>query len=120
MTFVLPSLRPVWLSPRIAGAFRTDRPCPDSVLASAGYEEPSLVFLAGTGTVLTDGRGAAEWLGSHRKCGIAAVTERERAAFLSAAARAGLRLRPGNSLEGINYSKGKRVAIRLYTVAATR
>ncbi len=117
MTFVLPSLTPVWLSPAIAKAFRAGRPCPGSVLASAGFEEPSLVFLAGTRTVLTDGAGAADYLASHPKCGIAAVSDRERPAFLAAAGKYGLRLRPGDAVEGINYSKGHRLAIRLYTVA---
>ena len=44
---VLPGLQTIWLSPRIAAAVRSLRPCPDSVLASASYAEPSLVYLAG-------------------------------------------------------------------------
>ena len=120
MTFVLPSLTPVWLSPRIARAYAADRPCPGSVLASAGYEEPSLVFLAGTKTLLTDGAGAADWLGRHEKCGIAAVTDQEEPSFLAAARKAGVGLRRRGSVEGINYSKGRRLKIRFYTAAGAR
>ncbi len=116
-TFVLPSLTPVWLSPAIARAYRAERPCPGSVLVSAGYGEPSLVFLAGTGTVLTDGAGAAERLGGHPACGIAAVTDREEPAFLAAAKKAGLALHAGGRIDGINYSKGHRLTIRFYTAA---
>ena len=44
---IAPALTPMWLSPRIMDAVREYRPCENSVLASAGYHEPSLVFMAG-------------------------------------------------------------------------
>lgn len=114
-TFVIPSLTPVWLSPAIAQAFRAERPCPDSVLASAGYTEPSLVFLAGTDTVLTTGPGAADYLADHAACGIAAVTDRVAAGFLAGVRSHDLKVKPVATIEGINYSKGKRLAVTLYT-----
>jgi 4-amino-4-deoxy-L-arabinose transferase-like glycosyltransferase len=52
----------IWPSPRLAAAARAAAPCPDPALASAGYHEPSLVFLTRTDTRLTDGPGAAEFL----------------------------------------------------------
>ena len=66
--------------PPIARAFEANRPCPDSVLASAGYVEPSLVFLTATNTLLTDGAGAAKHLKSSA-CAVAAVEANEAAAF---------------------------------------
>jgi 4-amino-4-deoxy-L-arabinose transferase-like glycosyltransferase len=118
MTFVVPSLTPVWLSPAITRAYEAHRPCPDSRLASAGYNEPSLVFLAGTDTFLTDGTGAADYLVSHRACGIAAVTDREKKDFLSALSAHGAAAHPVDSIHGINYSKGRRLTVTLYTLAA--
>ncbi|HET7412440.1 MAG TPA: glycosyltransferase family 39 protein [Pararhizobium sp.] len=117
MTFVVPSLTPVWLSPAITRAYEAHRPCPDSRLASAGYNEPSLVFLAGTDTFLTDGTGAADYLVSHRACGIAAVTNREKKDFLSALSAHGAAAQPVETIHGINYSKGRRLAITFYTLA---
>ena len=39
-----------------------DAPCQHPLAASAGYEEPSLVFLTGTATRFTDAEGAADFL----------------------------------------------------------
>ena len=69
---VLPQLDALWPGRQIAQAFRDNRPCPDSVLASAGYIEPSLVFLTATDTLLTDGAGAARHLKASA-CAVAAV-----------------------------------------------
>ena len=117
MTFVLPSLTPIWLSPAIDKAFKAVRPCPDSVLASAGFEEPSLVFLAGTGTVLTDGAGAADYLKSHARCGVAAVTKDEAASFDKRLGQIGISAVSRDAIKGINYSKGKRLDVEIFTVA---
>ena len=48
-------------APTLARILR-DSGCAHPVAAAAGYHEPSLVFLAGTATRLTDGAGAAEFL----------------------------------------------------------
>src|SRR6185503_14011351 len=51
---VLPNTNPMWPkgglfpSREIARVFEANRPCPDSTLVSAGFEEPSLVFLTNT------------------------------------------------------------------------
>lgn len=70
----IPRLSEIWLSPRLAEASRELAPCPQPILSSAGYHEPSLVFLAGTGTVLTDGVGAAHFL-QGEGCRLALVEE---------------------------------------------
>ena len=46
----LPALETVFPSPRIAALAAPWMPCASGPLISAGYREPSLVFLAGTGT----------------------------------------------------------------------
>jgi 4-amino-4-deoxy-L-arabinose transferase-like glycosyltransferase len=111
---VLPGLGPLWLSPRIAAAVEANRSCPGTVLASAGFSEPSLVFLAGTGTVLTQGEGAARHLLGDPACALAAVEARERPAFDAALAAAGRSAEPLASVAGINYSKGDRLELTLF------
>ena len=81
---VLPPLKPLWLSPEIAERFEQLKPCATSRLVSAGYAEPSLVFLAGTETKLTNGKGAAELLAADPACAIAVVTAAETKRFLAA------------------------------------
>ena len=109
---VLPAIDGVWISRQAARTVAAVRPCADSVVASAGYSEPSLVFLLGTGTRLTHGTGAAAHLTANPACGLALVTGREEAEF-----RAGL-----NGMEplqlgrftGFNYNTGKRLTLTLY------
>jgi hypothetical protein len=86
--------------------------------ASAGYEEPSLVFLAGTKTHLTDAAGAADFLlaGS---CRFAFVEARQQRAFALRAEAIGLRYGRGPLIEGYDISIGKPVTIAVFeTVSA--
>ena len=81
--YQLPRLRTIWISPRIAEAVARARPCAATTVASTPYTEPSLVFLLGTGTVLTDAQGAAEHLLRDPACGLALVGADQRDAFLA-------------------------------------
>ncbi|MCA0275374.1 MAG: glycosyltransferase family 39 protein [Proteobacteria bacterium] len=116
-TKVLPPLKPVWLSPEIAQRFEKLKPCPTSRLISAGYGEPSLVFLAGTQTLLTDGAGAAAALTADPACGIAVVGAAESQHFLAAIPGGADALKEIGSIEGMNYSKGEPRALTFYTLA---
>lgn len=116
-TKVLPPLKPVWLSPEIAQRFEKLKPCPTSRLISAGYGEPSLVFLAGTRTLLTDGAGAAAALTADPACGIAVVGAAESQHFLAAVPGGADALKEIGSIEGMNYSKGEPRALTFYTLA---
>lgn len=114
---VLPPLKPVWLSPQIVERFEQLKPCPASKLVSAGYAEPSLVFLAGTETELTNGKGAAEALAADPACAIAVVTSEESKRFVAAVPGGGAALKELGSIEGMNYSKGEPRALTFYTLA---
>jgi 4-amino-4-deoxy-L-arabinose transferase-like glycosyltransferase len=111
---IAPSLSPMWLSPRIMAAVSADRPCPDSVLAAAGYHEPSLVFLAGTDTVLTDTEGAARHLLADPACALALVPAADEAALKAALAGGGRNAVRLAEIDGINYSGGDRLALALF------
>jgi 4-amino-4-deoxy-L-arabinose transferase-like glycosyltransferase len=114
---VLPALQTVWLSPRIAAAVRTLRPCPDSVLASASYAEPSLVYLAGRDTRFIGPAQAAEFLHDQPACGLALVDAKDSAAFLDRARALGLAPLALARIDGINYSSGRRLALTLYAAS---
>ena len=108
---IVPGLTPMWLSPRIAATFEKHRPCGDSVLISAGYHEPSLVFLAGTQTKLVNGRQAARALMRDKSCGIAVVTNEEMERFVSALPQGLGSVAELARLDGVNYSKGDRLEL---------
>ncbi|CAN7361624.1 glycosyltransferase family 39 protein [Phyllobacterium sp. LjRoot231] len=111
---VVPALTPIWLSPAIANAFNAAKQCDNSVLASASYAEPSLVFLAGTPTILTDGAGAAKHLVDDPACAISAVDEREHDAFIKGLPQGEKSVAVIATVSGINYSKGRKTTITLY------
>ena len=71
---VLPSLTTLFPSAEIARALR-NVVCVGPKAAAAGYHEPSLVFMTGTSTLLTDGSGAADFL-KQGSCRFALVEQR--------------------------------------------
>ena len=90
-----------------------DSGCPSGTAAAAGYEEPSLVFLAGTDTQLTDGAGAAEFLRGG-PCRFAFVEARQEKSFVQRAEAIGLRYSAGPRIEGFNVSSGRPIVIAVY------
>lgn len=114
----LPSLRPVFPSVHLARALRTVV-CVAPKAAAAGYHEPSLVFMAGTSTQLTDGAGAADFLGQG-SCRFALVEYRQERQFAQRADAIGLRYNMFTRIEGYNYSQGKAVSIAVYRSEGTQ
>ena len=92
-------------APTLARVLR-DSGCAQPVAAAAGYHEPSLVFLAGTATRLTDGAGAAEFLRGG-ECRFAFVEARQERSFAQRAEAIGLRYTRGPRIEAINISNGQ-------------
>lgn len=113
---ILPSIDSMWLSRRVVEAMETIRPCPTSVLASVRFHEPSLVFLAGTSTFLTNAAGAAAHLKADAACALALVPAEDDAAFKSAlgSGRVPVAL---TAIDGLNYSSGDHLSMTLYRVA---
>lgn len=105
------------VSPRVAELARERGGwTPGTPIVSAGYHEPSLVFLTETAIELApDGKAAARYLADHPE-GVALIEEKELDAFLREAAAIGLKPERKWTLSGFNYSRGKRVAISIYRV----
>ena len=116
--YQLPHLRAIWISPRVAEAVARVRPCPATIVASTPYTEPSLVFLLGTGTVLTDVPGAARHLLQDPDCALALVGADQREAFLGLMKDAGFTPAELDRISGLNYSTGKRLELILYGTPA--
>jgi 4-amino-4-deoxy-L-arabinose transferase-like glycosyltransferase len=115
---VAPRLDRLWVSPRAATAAKELARPGDPPPALAGYVEPSLVFLLGTETRQTDGRGAAE-VGTAQG-GLALVEDRERSSFLAHLAELDGDAAEVGSVSGFNYSRGRPVHIRIYRVTPVR
>ena len=113
--WVGPHLGQLWVSPRAAAAERALTRPDDPPPALAGYVEPSLVFLLGTETLQTNGRGAAE--AGAAQGGLALVEDREGGAFKARLAELDADATEVGAVDGFNYSRGRKVHIRIYRVA---
>jgi 4-amino-4-deoxy-L-arabinose transferase-like glycosyltransferase len=83
------------------------------LVAAAGYQEPSLIFLVGTDTLNTDGAGAADFL-YPGGCRVAVVEKSQERAFGQRADAIGLRYTRGARIEGVDYAIGRNVSIALF------
>jgi 4-amino-4-deoxy-L-arabinose transferase-like glycosyltransferase len=111
----LPRLPSLWPSAGVAALVsQATASCPTSDIASAGYREPSLVFLLGTDTLLTTPEGAARHLTGGGPCALALVEAREAPAFLAALPEVDPPVPEIGTVSGFNYSNGRFVELTLY------
>jgi hypothetical protein len=108
----MPLLTRLFPSVALAEAVR-QADCRQPVAAAAGFHEPSLAFLAGTSTMLTDGSGAADFLAAGG-CRLALVESRSEADFRKRAQDIRLRYLESRRIEGFNYSNGRAVTVTVY------
>jgi len=113
-----PSLPALFPSAMVADELRTTD-CPQPrVVSTYAYQEPSLVFLLGTGTRFTDGAGAADFLRGG-PCHFALVDQRSERGFAQRADASGLRYSLIQRIEGYNISVGKPIALTVFRSQAT-
>lgn len=112
---ILPSLDALWLSRGAAGLIARLGAAGRPVI-TAGYAEPSLIFLLGTETKFASPDAAASAL-SGTPSRLALVSDREAAAFRAALAKSGTAATALGQVEGLNYSNGRRMTLTLYGVA---
>jgi len=113
---IMPHADGLWLSRSVARAVERCRGSasdPGPVIAAAGYHEPSLVFLCGTGTKLVGAREAALFLRRNPK-GLALVREKLDGEFHKAISDPSGAVKLLERIKGINYTKGKWMTLNLY------
>jgi len=109
---IVPSLRPLFPSATLARVLASDA-CDDKVIAAAGYQEPSLVFLLGTSVRLTDGAGAADVL-REGYCRFAVIEAREQRGFVQRAEKIGLLYASFARVDGVNINNGRALSLAVY------
>jgi 4-amino-4-deoxy-L-arabinose transferase-like glycosyltransferase len=114
---VIPALTPLFPSAEIARALR-NVVCVGPKAAAAGFQEPSLVFMTDTSTLLTDGSGAADFL-NQGSCRFALVDARSERSFAQRAEAIGLRYNMAKRIEGYNLSQGRAVSIAIFRSEGT-
>lgn len=114
---VVPQLKPLFPSVEIARALRSVV-CVGPKAAAAGFQEPSLVFMTGTDTLLTDGSGAADFL-LQGSCRFALVEARTERAFAARADAIGLRYNVATRIDGYNFSQGRAISVAVFRSEGT-
>ena len=105
----LPGLPALAISPRLNTALASHN-LSGLPFAVSGYDEPSLMFLAGTNEQwFRTGNQIGDWL-AHTPHGVALVENRNAAAFLKTDPRA-IKI---DKVDGFDYSNGKQVSIGIY------
>ena len=110
---VFPAFRSVWLSNQMQEAVEHNKPCESVEVASAGYSEPSLVFLLGTDTQLTDGPNAARFL-LQAGCRMAIVQDTQEPAFNEALGDNLGKIEQTSRVEGFKLNGGKWQTFGIY------
>ena len=110
--WAMPGLTPMWVAPRLLAA--AEIPVGDTrPIASVGFSEPSLIFLAGTDTQLLGPADAAAAL-SAGTVTRAVIEERHLEAFKAAAAAQTGTVALLAQVNGYNYSRGKWLTFHIF------
>jgi len=110
-----PRLDQIWTTPRLAAETQRHVAVGDPPPVLAGYDEPSMLFALGADLGLSDGKGAAEI--AARNGGLALIEAQERGPFLARLAELQSDAAALASVEGFNYSRGRKVSVTIYRVA---
>ena len=115
----LPSLTAFWLSPKIAATAARLAPCPDRLLISTPFHEPSLVFLNGPAHtyLATTPAEAADRLARSGACAVAVVGDKEGPAFLARADAQKLAVKAVGEVDGRDYADNRRLKLTFYVPA---
>ncbi len=110
--WVLPNMRDLALSPKLATSIQTHM-TPDSPgIALSRYHEPSVVFLVGTNAWLTTPRNVAAHVAADPLAlGVVATTQLENVGEMIAATQGVMEV--VDTVDGYNYSKGRRESMSI-------
>jgi 4-amino-4-deoxy-L-arabinose transferase-like glycosyltransferase len=114
----LPSIPRLFPAQELSKYVRFTAGCDEPQVATAGYHEPSLVFLTGTELRHTNGEGAAEFL-KEGSCRFAFVESRQERAFAQRAETLGLRYNRAFRVDGINISGGRPISVAVFRTEPT-
>ena len=116
--FLLPNLTHLFVSEQIVRQLPVLPECDKQSLATAGYSEPSLVFLTSAETrFLNVGERLAVEM-KRNPCLIGVVDSEQKAEFLAKAPQFKLKPELVGSVDGVNYGRGKTVHLDIYKTAA--
>jgi 4-amino-4-deoxy-L-arabinose transferase-like glycosyltransferase len=110
----LPYLQRVWVSRQVVEIAEAMKPCAKLQIVSATYNEPSLIFLAGTDTRFESDGGAAAADMRRNPCLLALIDTDHAPAFAAAFPDASALPELVGHIDGFNMGHGGPIGLRLY------
>ena len=112
---ILPATGALWIPSHVAEIVQNYRQsCPSAPLAVTGYNEPSLIFLTGTDTLIVSPASAAETLSSNPGCSLAVVNSGHESEFRLSLETVSLAPRLVAEIEGFNYSRFEYAVLKVF------
>ncbi|MCB4769472.1 glycosyltransferase family 39 protein [Ancylobacter sp. Lp-2] len=112
-----PRVEALWVSPQIARSIAAHVSCANPQILVSGFDEASTLFVLGTETRHGTGTEAADFLNGPG-CRVAAVTDRQRAAFEARQAELGLKPTLIDTVSGFNLGNGRAMTLQILTTPA--
>lgn len=117
---MLPHLQRMWVAREIIRVAAIVKPCARPLTIASTYNEPSLVFLAGTDTQLLNDGGAIAEAMKKDACTIGVVDEERKPSFLDRFSNAADKPTAIGSVAGIDAGHGKPTELSLYLLPAKK
>ena len=111
--FILPNFSPIWISPRMTTSISEITSCPDPAIASVGFNEPSLIFLTKTTTILSNVDQVSVWF-QEAGCKIAIVEEQYIARFQELIQDSRQQISSKKLISGLNVNGGDMLNLHLF------
>lgn len=112
--FTFPNLSSVFISNRIVDALPLLPDCPRVKIATAGYNEPSLVFLAGQDTAMINNAEDIVPLMAQDRCLVAVVDAQQEERMRLALTKNNHQAEKRFTMSGFNYARGKPLTLFFY------
>jgi 4-amino-4-deoxy-L-arabinose transferase-like glycosyltransferase len=111
---ILPSLDKLWLTREVVQVAESVKPCPVGRIVSSAYNEPSLIFMAGTETMVSNSGEEAAYLMKQDSCYLGLIDSAHENAFMDIFTHDTIKPEALTHIEGPNIGNGKRAMLTLY------
>ena len=111
--FIFPNFSTIWLSPRIANSISAETSCANPDIFSVGFNEPSLIFLTKTDTLLGNVDQASSWI-QKPGCKIAILERQFIPRFEELTQNFELQILSKGEISGLNVNGGDLLNLHLF------
>lgn len=113
----IPQIDYLWITRRVVQVANTFKQCPDVKIISATYDEPSLIFAAGTGTRFAAGGAEVADQMQQDRCLVGVLDKKHYRGFLNELGSKKMNLIQVAKVDGFNLGAGRESELAIYIAA---